>query len=260
VADEVLYEKREHYAIMTLNRPQRLNAQDQLMRHKIEEFMDDFDSDPNMRAGILTGAGRAFSAGMDLQAAAERADRGQSVTNAAPRSGSIPRLCFSQSPRPWIAAINGLAIGGGLERALDCDIRIISSEAYVGLYEVRRGLLPGYATHHLPRVISVAAASQVLLLGERVNPEQALQWGIVTEILEPDRLMPRAIEMAETVARNAPLPVQGAKSMIQSWRMAKIDDSYRLAEWLSKPVMESEDIKEGARAFAEKRDPVWKGR
>ena len=260
MADEVLYEKRDHYAIMTLNRPERLNAQDPVMRDKIEELMDDFDSDPDMRAGILTGAGRAFSAGMDLRAAAERADRGETVANAGRRSGSIPRLWFSQSPKPWIAAINGLAIGAGLERALDCDIRIISSEAYVGLYEVRRGILAGYAIHHLPRVTSLAAASQVLLLGERVNPEQALQWGIVTEILEPDRLMPRAIEMAETIARNAPLSVQGTKSMIQAWRMAKIDDSYRLFEWLAKPVSESEDIKEGARAFAEKRDPVWKGR
>ena len=256
--EEVLYEKRGHYAVLTMNRPERLNAQGAGMRKRFDEIMDDFDADPNMRAGILTGNGRAFSAGMDLREAAERANRGESVATV--RRGGVPRLWFSQSPKPWIAAINGLALGAGLERALDCDIRIMSTEAYVGLFEVRRGILAGYAIHHLPRVTSLSAASQVLLLGEQVSPEQALQWGIVTEVLPPDRLMPRAIEMAETVARNAPLSVQGTKSMIQAWRMAKIDDSYRLSEWLSKPVTESEDIKEGARAFAEKRDPVWKGR
>ena len=101
----------------------------------------------------------------------------------------------------------------------------------------------------------------MLLVGDRVEPEQALQFGIVSEVVDPpDQLMPRAIALAEQIASNAPLSVQATKAMIQAWRMAKIDDSYRLGAWLSLPVVNSEDIKEGARAFAEKRDPNWQGR
>ena len=258
MAETLLYEKKDFYAVMTLNRPERLNAQDPTMQREFGELMAEFDADPDIRAGILTGAGRAFSAGMDLRAAAERADSGEGVARV--QTGEVPRLHFSASPKPWICAINGLAIGAGLERALDCDIRIMSSEAYVGLYEVKRGILAGYAIHHLPRIVNLSAANHVLLTGDRVDPEQALQWGIVSEVVEPDRLMPRAIELAEMIAANAPLSVQATKSMIQAWRMAKIDDSYRLGAWLTRPVVESEDIKEGARAFAEKRDPVWQGR
>ncbi len=258
MAETLLYEKKGFYAVMTLNRPERLNAQDPTMQREFGELMAEFDADPEVRAGILTGAGPPFSAGMDLRAAAERADPGGVVSRV--QTGEVPRLHFSASPKPWIAAINGLAIGAGLERALDWDIRIMSSEGYVGLYEVKRGILAGYAIHHLPRIVNLSAASHVLLTGDRVDPEQALQWGIVSEVVEPERLMPRAIELAEMIAANAPLSVQATKSMIQAWRMAKIDDSYRLGAWLTRPVVESEDIKEGARAFAEKRDPVWQGR
>lgn len=260
MADEVLYDKRDHYAIVTMNRPERLNAQHPEMRDMFNEIVDDFNSDPDMRCGILTGEGRAFSAGMDLKASAERADRGEAQARGNTNDATVPRLAFSGSPKPWIAAINGLALGAGLERALDCDIRIMSSDAYVGLFEVKRGIIAGYAVHHLPRIIGLSAASQVLLAGERVDPPQALEWGIVSEVLEPDQLMSRAIELAETIGANAPLSVQATKTMLQAWRMAKMEDSYRLFEWASKPVRESEDIKEGARAFAEKRDPMWQGR
>jgi enoyl-CoA hydratase/carnithine racemase len=256
---DVLYEKHDRYAIFTMNRPERLNALGGNLRNEMREAVDDFNADPAMRVGILTGAGRAFSAGMDLRENADRANRGEAIV--AQRVDSVvPRLLFSGSPKPFIAAINGLAVGGGLEQALDCDMRIIASDAYVGLFEVKRGILAGYAIHHLPRMIGAAATNHILLTGDRVSPEQALQWGIVSEVVEPDRLMPRAIELAQMIAANAPLSIQGTKKMIQAWRMAKIDDSYRLGQEVSKPVLESEDIKEGSRAFAEKREPHWQGR
>ena len=229
------------------------------LRQEMAEHVDDFNADPNMRVGILTGAGRAFSAGMDLKEAADRANTGEGV--AAQQTGQVPRLIYSGSPKPFIAAINGLAVGGGLEQALDCDIRIMASNAYVGLFEPRRGIVAGYAIHHLPRIVNLWAANHVLLVGDRVEPEQALQFGIVSEVVDPpERLLPRAVELAEQIASNAPLSVQATKSMIQAWRMAKIDDSYRLGAWLTLPVVNSEDIKEGARAFAEKREPNWRGR
>lgn len=258
IVPELLYEKRDFDAIFTMNRPERLNAQGLNMRKEVAAAVEDFNNDPSMRVGILTGAGRAFSAGMDLKEAAERAARGEHVAG---RTIEVPpRFPYSSSPKPFIAAINGLAIGGGMERALDCDIRICSSEAYFGLFEPRRGILAGYAMHHLPRIIGMSAANYMLLTADRISAEQALAWGIVTEVLPPDQLMPRAIEIAEMIASNAPLSIQGTKAEIQMWRMAGIQESYRLHQWLDKVVLGSEDAKEGPTAFAEKRAPVWRGR
>lgn len=259
MANELLYEKRDFYAVLTYNRPDRLNAIDPALEATVREAVLDFNDDPRMRVGILTGAGRAFSAGMDLKAAAARAGRGEQVSMNNPDS-SVPIWNFSGSPKPFIAAINGLAVGGGLERALDCDIRICSTDAYFGFFEPKRGIMAGYAVNHLARMIDHAAASYMLLTGDRIEPEQAREWGIVTEVVEPDRLMPRAIEIAHTIAENAPLSVQGTKAEVQGWRMARIDDQFRVYEWIHRHVLSSEDAKEGPRAFAEKRDPVWQGR
>ena len=146
-----------------------------------------------------------------------------------------------------------------METALDCDIRICSSAAYFGLFEPKRGIMAGYATKHLARVIGLSAANYILLTADRIEPQQALEWGIVTEVLEPDALIPRAIEIAEMIIENAPLSVEGTKAQIQEWRLAKVDEALRLGAWVSKVVHASEDSKEGPKAFAEKRDPVWQG-
>ena len=256
---ELEYEKHDVYAIFTLNRPERLNALGGSLMAELDDAVDDFNDDPQMRAGIVTGAGRAFCAGMDLKEAAERAASGANVAGTRP-DGAVQQMAFSTSPKPFIAAINGLAVGGGCELSLDCDIRIMSSEAYVGLFEPRRGIMAGYAMHHLPRIVHATAASYMLLTGDRIEPEQALEWGIVSEVVEPERLIPRAIEIAEMIAANAPLSVWGTKAEIQAWRMADIDHSYRLYQWIDRTVLDSEDAREGPQAFAEKREPVWTGR
>ena len=254
---DFLYEKKDFYAIMTMNRPERLNALGGTLNAERAEALADFNADPNMRVAIVTGSGRAFSAGGDLKEMAGRAAEGNAPVAA---GGGGPSMGYANSPKPVIAAINGLAIGGGLETALDCDIRICSTDAYFGLFEPKRGILAGYGIHHLPRVIGLSAANYILLTGDRVSPEQALKWGIVTEVLPPDQLMPRAVEIAEMIASNAPLSVQGTKAVVQAWRMAKIDDSYRLYDWVGRVVFNSDDANEGPTAFAEKRAPNWKGR
>ncbi len=256
---DLLYEKHDVYAIFTLNRPERLNALGGSLRAEQTEALQDFNADPQMRVGIVTGAGRAFSAGMDLKEAAERVSVGQSASGTA-FDGQIMYHAYGASPKPFIAAINGLAVGGGLETALGCDIRIMSSEAYVGLFEPRRGIMPGPGLHLLPRLIGLSGASQLLLTADRVEAEQALQWGIVTEVLPPDELMPRAIALAEMIASNAPLSVQATKAQIQHWASADLSSSHRLYQWIADKVFSSEDSKEGPTAFAEKRTPTWQGR
>jgi len=247
---DLLYEKREHHAIFTYNRPERLNALGGELINQLTEAMADFNDDPQMRVGIVTGSGRAFSAGGDLKEMAEGSFKRQF-------EDTYP---YSRSPKPFIAAINGLAVGGGLETALDCDIRICSTNAYFGLFEPKRGIMAGYATKHLARVIGLSAANYILLTADRVEPQQALQWGIVTEILEPEALLPRAEEIAGLIVENAPLSVEGTKAQILEWRLAKIDEATRLGSWVGKVVSSSEDSREGPKAFAEKRDPVWQGR
>ena len=256
---ELLYEKHDICAIFTLNRPERLNALGGGVMSALDEAIEDFNADPQMRVGILTGAGRAFCAGMDLKEAADRAASGDNVTGTRP-DGRVGQMAFSRSPKPFIAAINGLAIGGGCEIALDCDIRIMSSTAYVGLFEPKRGIMAGYAMHHLPRIVGSTAAAYMLLTADGIEAQQALEWGVVSEVVEPERLIPRALEIAQMIAENAPLSVHGTKAEIQAWRMANIDDNYRLYQWIDAVVLDSEDAREGPQAFAEKRDPVWKGR
>ena len=259
---DLLYEKHEHYAVFTMNRPERLNALGGTMNRDLNEALDDFSADPEMRVGIVTGAGRAFSAGMDLKERAESNARGDgSARQPAARAGVAPgAMPFSRNPRPFIAAINGICIAGGLERALDCDIRICSTNAVFGLFEVKRGILAGYAIHHLARMIPSGEANYLLLTGDQVTPEYALRWGLVHEVLEPEALMPRAVQIAEMIAANAPLSVEGTKAMTQLWRQLFVDESYRMGQWVSRSVLSSEDAREGPRAFAEKRPAVWQGR
>lgn len=256
---DLLYEKHDHYAIFTMNRPERLNALGGTMQQELTAALKDFTADPQMRAGIVTGAGRAFSAGADLK---EMNARNEASAPGAARGRHLEETTvqFSRNPKPIIAAVNGLCLAGGMERALDCDIRICSTEAYFGLFEVKRGILPGYAIHHLARLIPFGEAMYVMLTADRVTPDQALRWGLVHEVLEPDALMPRAIEIAEMIAENAPLAVEGTKAVAQEWRQLQIDESYRFGMWVGRTVLNSEDAKEGPRAFVEKRKPNWQNK
>ena len=279
---DLLYEKHadRHYAIFTMNRPERLNALGGTMQQDLDAALLDFTNDIDMRVGILTGTGRAFSAGADLKEMSERNTRSAAVEErfargeisaeervrqlaAAGRIRSRPLSAtfpFSTNPKPFIAAINGLCIAGGCERALDCDIRIASTEAYFGLFEVKRGILAGYAIHHAPRIMPFGEAMYLVLTGDTMSVQDAHRMGLVHEIIEPARVVPRAVEIAETIASNAPLSVQGSKAIMQFWRQYALGESLRLAEWVNQVVLTSEDSREGPRAFAEKRKPVWKGR
>ena len=120
--------------------------------------------------------------------------------------------------------------------------------------------MPGYAIHHLARMLPIGEALYIMLTADRIEPPDALRIGLVREVLEPDKLIPRAIEIAEMIASNAPLAVEGTKFMAQQWRQLQIDESYRVGQWVSRTVLNSEDAKEGPQAFVEKRAPKWTGR
>ena len=267
----MLYERypQGHYAVFTMNRPERLNAQGVVMRQELESALNEFTNDPEMRVGIVTGAGRAFSAGADLREMSERnaaaGESGAQVREAeSPPELRVDALRsnqpFARNPKPFIAAVNGLAIAAGMERAADCDIRIASTEAYFALYEVKRGILANYAMNHLARVMPFGEAMFFMLTGENLSVEEAHRLGFVHEVVEPERLMPRAVEIAETIGANAPLAVQGTKAVAQFWRRFGLEESLRLNAWVSHRTLNSEDAKEGPLAFTEKRAPVWKGR
>ncbi len=264
----------KHYAIFRMTRPDRLNAQGTQMREDLDEAILEFTQDPDMRVGIVTGEGRAFSAGADLREMAER-NASEAVSDEVSQARSEERALpppdlrvdglrsgqpFSRNPKPFIAAVNGLAIAAGMERAADCDIRIASTEAYFGLFEVKRGILANYAIHHLARIMPYGEAMYLMLTGDTLSVEEAHRLGFVHEVVEPERLMPRAVEIAETIGANAPLAVQGTKAVAQHWRLYGVEQSLQLNAWVNFRVNNSEDAKEGPRAFSEKRDPVWKGR
>ena len=228
---ELRYERfpAGHYAVFTMDRPDRLNAQGAVMRQELQEALSEFSADPEMRAGIVTGAGRAFSAGADLKEMAE----GQSDVRARQTEEQLIETFrgnqpFARNPKPFIAAVNGLAIAAGMERVADCDIRIASTKAYFGLFEVKRGILPNYAINHLARVMPFGEAMYLMLTGDTLSVEEAHRLGFVHEVLDPERLMPRAVEIAEMIGANAPLAVQGSKAVAQFWRRYGLEEAYRL--------------------------------
>lgn len=255
--------RRAHVAIVTFNRPERLNAFGVDMWRQFGDVLEEIHRDDGVHATVITGAGRAFSAGRDLKETAERDAAGL------PRDPTVEeigydvlalRRALARSPKPWIAAVNGPAMGGGFERALDADIRIASTAARFGSPEVARGIVASYAVHHLPTLVPLGEALHLLLTGETLDAEGARRIGLAREVVEPADLLPRAVEVATRIARQAPLAVRATKAVVQYGRLRAIEDSYDAAVNLLRGVSDSSDAREGARAFVERRDPRWLGR
>ena len=237
-------------ACVTLNRPDKRNAVNDAMREELTAAFAALDADPSVRVAVLTGAGSAFCAGGDLS------------VSAAP-DPKRPRIIepLDRFEKPLIAAINGVAFGGGLELALACDLRIASHAARFALPEVRLGSLPGSGgTQRLPAVVGPSLAAQMLLTGEPIDAARALAAGLVSELCEPDRLLDTAMAHARTIARNAPLAVIAAKRALRvaagTHRAENLDFERNLFNELAR----TEDRNEGRRAFREKRQPVFKGK
>ncbi len=253
--DKVLFERRGGIAIVTINRPERLNACDFETYERLTAIWREFRDDPTLRVGILTGIGdRAFSAGSDIKSNyVQREDEPE------PQSELFPLM--HELEKPLIAAINGHANGGGLEQALACDIRVAAEHSQFGLGEVRLGWLPGAGgTQRLPRLIPRGRALEMLITGSRIGAEEALRLGLIDHLVPKNGHLERALAIAGEIEKSAPLAVQSIKRAVTEGLDRPLPDALRLERKLYLELQDTEDAREGARAFAEKREPEWKGR
>ena len=251
---KVLFEKRAHIAYVTINRPERLNACDFEAYARLAEIWTEFRDDVDLRVAILTGSGeRAFCAGSDVKSNYVEA-RG-----ADPSSSPFPIMLELQ--KPMIAAINGHANGGGLEQALACDIRVAAEHAQFGLGEVRLGWLPGGGgTQRLPRLIPLGRALEMLYTGNRIDAAEALRLGLVDHVVPMNQLMSKCESIATEICKSAPLAVQRIKKAALRGLDLPLTDGLRLEREEYKWLVGTDDAREGALAFAEKRPPEWKGK
>lgn len=248
--ESVLVEKRGRILIVTINRPKAKNAIDATVSHALADAMDQLDGDPELSVGIITGAGGSFCAGMDLKAFA----RGENV--AVEGRG----LGFTERPpvKPLIAAVEGYALAGGTEVALATDLIVAAEDSAFGIPEVKRGLVAGGGgLFRLPLRIPSAVAMELALTGDNLPAPRAHELGMVNVLAAPGKALDAAIDLAERITANGPLAVAATKKvMIESREWSEAERWTRQFEIIG-PVFESNDAKEGAIAFAEKRAPEW---
>ena len=250
----LIVERRDAVLVLTINRPRVRNALDRQVSVAIADALDLLDGDDDLRVGVLTGAGGNFSSGMDLKAFGH---------------GEIPVVegrglaGFAEAPprKPLIAAVEGYALAGGFEVALACDLIVASREAVFGLPEVKRSLLAaGGGLIRLPRRIPYNAAMELALTGNPFGAEQGATWGLINRLAEPGAALDVAIELAMDIAANGPLAVAAAKEVLGLLADGTEDEAWNRQPPINARIAQSEDAKEGALAFVEKREPVWRGR
>ena len=254
----ITYEKKGRIAHVTINRADQLNALDPQASTDMLEAFSDFRDDPKVLVAILTGAGeRAFSAGSDLKYIAQHGGNPDTCGEGVPLGGITSDFtCW----KPIIAAVNGYAVGGGLELALACDIIIAADHAEFGLPEPRVGLVPGAGgIHRLPRQIPLKLAMGILLTGKSITAQEAHRMGLVNEVVPLAELMPTAESWAEEILKGAPLSAPAIKQMAMSGLAWPLEDAMSRDYSEHQRAVASDDWTEGPRAFAEKRKPNWTG-
>jgi enoyl-CoA hydratase len=250
--EEVLVEQRDRILVITINRPKARNAVNAAVSQGLADAMDRLDEDPGLSVGVLTGAGGSFCAGMDLKAFA----RGERVDIEGRGLG------FTQRPpaKPLIAAVEGFALAGGTEVALATDLIVAARDSAFGIPEVKRGLVAGGGgLLRLPERIPYAVAMELALTGDNLPAERAHELGLVSVLAEPGGALDAAIALAEKITANGPLAVAATKRIIVESRNWSAEDKWNNQLQILAPVFMSNDAKEGAIAFAEKRPPKWTG-
>ncbi|AZG45468.1 crotonase/enoyl-CoA hydratase family protein [Gordonia insulae] len=253
MAEEVLCERRGATMVITIQRPEARNAIDAATSVALARAMDELDDSDDVSVGIVTGAAGMFSAGMDLKAFA----RGETI--AVPGRG----LGFTERPprKPLIAAVEGYALAGGTELALACDMIVAAGDSQFGLPEVKRGLVAGGGgLLRLPGRIPYQVAMEYALTGEPMSADAALRFGLVNRLARPGEALSMALQLAGQIAANGPLAVAATKEIIVGAQAWSPHEAFAKQLEILLPVFASDDAGEGARAFAEKRQPVWQGR
>jgi enoyl-CoA hydratase/carnithine racemase len=254
----VLYENDEEMVIITLNRPEALNAINRPLRQELNDAIVRFDHDDQARVAIITGAGRAFCAGRDLKERAVDNTAGVQA-RASDSMGADGLAWFEQTWKPMIAAINGYAMAGGWAIAQICDLRIAAEDAMMGITEAKWSLLPPFATA-LPKLIPVAAALELVMTAKPITAQRAYEIGFVNHVVPKERLMEEAKALARQIIENAPLSVRYFKELAYRGLDMSEPALAALTRHVYDQLLRTEDSKEGPRAFAEKRKPQWKGR
>jgi enoyl-CoA hydratase len=250
----VLTERRERVLLITINRPEQRNAVNAAVANGIAAALDELDADDGLSIGVLTGAGKGFCAGMDLKAF---------VTGERPWAGDrgFAGITRRAAAKPLIAAVEGFAVAGGLEVALACDLIVAAKGARLGVPEVKRSLVAaGGALLRLPRSLPRNVAMELALTGDPIDAERGHAFGLVNKLAEPGHAVEVALELAEAIAANGPLALAATKRILTESVDWPDSEFFERQDAIVQPVMASEDAREGATAFAEKRAPVWKGR
>jgi len=257
----VLYECKGQIARITLNRPEAMNAFTPDTLQQLGQHLQAFDKDDALRVAILTGAGdKAFCAGADLKNYSKKEAAGIGELWDHDRQFFRPGGHGLNVSKPVIAAINGFCLAGGQELALACDIRIASTSASFGSPEVRWSIIHGYGALRLPRTVPLSVAMEMLLTGERIDAARAYEIGLVSRLVAPDELLPTAERMAERISENGPLAIKITKELALRGLYQSPDDAIAYRNAVSALLRQSDDAKEGPRAFSEKRKPNFKGR
>ena len=255
--DQLIQERRGSILVVRLNRPEARNALTPRLLTGLGAALIAAESDPEIRSIVLTGTGdRAFCAGMDLRSFSGGEDMGGGADEA---TAAYHRLTHGQTALPVIGAANGTAIGGGLELLLGCDVIVASAQARFGFPEVKRGLFPAGGGTFVGTRIPLAIALEMVLTGDLIDADRASRLGLVNAVVSPDEVLANALAFAERIGENAPLGLAAAKELVRLGVSDTALATSRMAEWQS-AVFTSDDAKEGAMAFVEKRTPVWKGR
>jgi E-phenylitaconyl-CoA hydratase len=260
-SDTLLFELTDKVAVITLNRPAVRNALNRELSQALMEALQRVRTDEDIRVAVLTGAGRTFCAGADLK---ERAQSGRAADASvasvieASRAASFAHLPME---KPLLAAIDGYCLAAGFELALTCDLRICTPEARFGLPEITRGFFPGGGgPQRLMRAVPQAVAMEMILTGDPIDAATALRVGLVSRVVPEDELLPIARQIAQRIAGHAPLAVKAVKEVAQSALDETLEQSLRFGSTLRWIIGQTEDAREGPRAFAERREPRYQGR
>ncbi|RMF58851.1 MAG: hypothetical protein D6748_07720 [Calditrichaeota bacterium] len=255
----IAVDKDAPICVVTINRPEKLNALNQQTITELNDVMETLAEDDSVRAIVLTGAGpKAFVAGADISEIAHL--NGEAGKQFAEKGQQVFRF-IEKMKKPVIAAINGFALGGGCELAMSCHLRIAATHAKLGQPEINLGIIPGYGgTQRLPRLIGLSNALYLLCTGEMISAEKAMELGLVSEVVEGEQLLERAKNLAHQLAEKAPLALHYILDAVYRGINVDLDTALDIEAECFGAVCDTEDMKEGTEAFLNKRKPVFKGR